>query len=324
VKLIIQIPCLNEAETLPSTLADLPDFIPGIDCIEVLVIDDGSMDETAAVAQSLGVNHIVRQAHNQGLAKAFQAGLDTCLSLGADIIVNTDADNQYPGRYIADLVVPILEDEADMVIGNRQVQQVEHFSPLKRWLQSLGSWTVRTVSGTDVPDAASGFRAYSREMALQLNILTRYSYTLETIIQAGKMGRRLVSVPVLTNEPLRPSRLQRSMWHFIKAQASTILRLYAFYEPLRTFSYIALPFLLIGSGSILRFLYLAFVGQSNIGRYIQSITIGTGLLVVGVIILVFGIQADISSKHRQLTQEMLYRLKKMELEQLHPENKKSL
>jgi len=222
------------------------------------------------------------------------------------------------------LVAPILADEADMVIGNRQVQQVEHFSPLKRWLQGLGSWTVRTVSGTDVPDAASGFRAYSREMALQVNILTRYSYTLETIIQAGKMGRRVVSVPVETNGPIRPSRLQRSMWHFIKAQAGTIMRLYAFYEPLRTFSYIALPFLLIGSGAILRFLFLVLVGQSDIARYIQSITIGTGLLVVGVIILIFGIQADISSKHRQLTQEMLYRLKKMELERLPHEDKKSL
>jgi glycosyltransferase involved in cell wall biosynthesis len=323
-KLIIQIPCLNEADTLPITLASLPDFIPGIDCIETLVIDDGSTDDTVAVAQSLGVTHIVRQALNQGLAKTFQTGLDTCLRLGADIIVNTDADNQYPGCFIADLVSPILENEADMVIGNRQIQQVEHFSPLKRWLQGLGSWTVRTVSGTDVPDAASGFRAYSREMALQVNILTRYSYTLETIIQAGKMGQRVVSVPVETNGPIRPSRLQRSMWHFIKAQAGTIMRLYAFYEPLRTFSYIALPFLLIGSGAILRFLFLAVVGQSNIGRYIQSITIGTGLLVVGVIILIFGIQADISSKHRQLTQEMLYRLKKMELERLPHEDKKSL
>jgi glycosyltransferase involved in cell wall biosynthesis len=280
-KLIIQIPCFNEADTLPITLADLPDFIPGIDCIETLVIDDGSTDDTVAVAQSLGVTHIVRQALNQGLAKTFQTGLDTCLRLGADIIVNTDADNQYPGCFIADLVSPILENEADMVIGNRQIQQVEHFSPLKRWLQGLGSWTVRTVSGTDVPDAASGFRAYSREMALQVNILTRYSYTLETIIQAGKMGQRVVSVPVETNRPIRPSRLQRSMWHFIKAQAGTIMRLYAFYEPLRTFSYIALPFLLIGSGAILRFLFLVLVGQSDIARYIQSITIGTGLLSSG-------------------------------------------
>jgi glycosyltransferase involved in cell wall biosynthesis len=300
---------------LATTLADLPRYISGVDCIETMVIDDGSTDDTAVVAQELGVDHIVRHSPNQGLAKAFQTGLDTCLRLGADIIVNTDADNQYPGHFIPDLVRPILEAEADMVIGNRQVQQVEHLSTLKRWLQGLGSWTVRIVSGTDVPDAASGFRAYSRELALHLNILTRYSYTLETIIQAGKMGRRIVSIPVIVNEPLRPSRLQRNMWHFIKAQAGTILRLYAFYEPLRTFSYIALPFLLIGGGSILRFVYIALIGESDIGRYIQSITIGTGLLVVGVIILIFGIQADISGKHRQLTQEMLYRLKKMELEQ---------
>ena len=314
-KLIIQIPCFNEAKTLPLTLAELPQHISGIDYIETLVIDDGSTDETVAVAQSWGVTHIVRHSNNQGLAKAFQTGLNSCLRFGADVIVNTDADNQYPGRYIPDLVAPIVLDEADMVLGNRQVSQIEHFSPLKRWLQGLGSWTVRTVSGTDVPDAASGFRAYSRDMALHLNILTRYSYTLETIIQAGKMGQRVMSVPVMTNRPLRPSRLQRNMWHFIKAQAGTIMRLYAFYEPLRTFSYIALPFLLVGSGAILRFVYIALVGLSDIGRYIQSITIGTGLLVVGVIILVFGIQADISSKHRQLTQEMLYRLKKMELEQ---------
>jgi glycosyltransferase involved in cell wall biosynthesis len=324
VKLIIQIPCFNEAETLPVTLAELPQQIPGIDCIETLVIDDGSEDDTVEVARSLGVTHIVRHSRNQGLAKTFQTGLDACLRLGADVIVNTDADNQYPGRYIPDLVAPIVRDEADMVLGNRQVGQIEHFSPLKRWLQGLGSWTVRTVSGTDVPDAASGFRAYSRDMVLHLNILTRYSYTLETIIQAGKMGQRVLSVPVETNGPLRPSRLQRNMWHFIKAQAGTIMRLYAFYEPLRTFSYIALPFLLVGSGAILRFVYIALAGESNIGRYVQSITIGTGLLVVGVIILVFGIQADISSKHRQLTQEMLYRLKKMELEQSLDGNKKSL
>ena len=322
-KLIIQIPCYNEAETLPITLSELPQQIAGIDCIETLVIDDGSEDDTVAVAKSLGVTHVIRHPRNQGLAKTFQTGLDACLRLGADIIVNTDADNQYPGRYIPDLVEPIVQNEADMVLGNRQVGQIEHFSPLKRWLQGLGSWTVRTVSGTDVPDAASGFRAYSRDMALHINILTRYSYTLETIIQAGKMGQRIVSVPVETNEPLRPSRLQRNMWHFIKAQAGTIMRLYAFYEPLRTFSYISLPFLLIGGGAILRFVYIALTVGSDIGRYIQSITIGTGLLVVGVIILVFGVQADISSKHRQLTQEMLYRLKKMELDQTLTENKKA-
>jgi glycosyltransferase involved in cell wall biosynthesis len=320
VKLIIQIPCFNEAETLPETMAELPRHIPGIDCIETLIIDDGSEDDTVAVAQSLGITHIVRQPKNLGLAKTFQTGIDACLRLGAGIIVNTDADNQYPGRFIPDLVAPILHEGADMVIGNRQVQQIEHFSPLKRALQALGSWTVRSVSGTDVADAASGFRAYSREMALHLNILTRYSYTLETIIQAGKMGRKVVSVPVEINAPTRPSRLQRNMWHFIKAQGGTIMRLYAFYEPLRTFSYIALPFLLIGGGAIVRFIFIALIGQSDIGRYIQSITIGTGLLVVGVIILIFGIQADISGKHRQLTQEMLYRLKKMELDRSEESN----
>ena len=310
-KLIIQIPCYNEAETLPETLADLPVHIPGVDIIETLVIDDGSDDETAVVAQKHNVNHIISHPKNMGLAAAFQTGLDAALRLGADIIVNTDADNQYPGRYIPDLAAPIVKGTADMVIANRQVNQIAHFSPLKKGLQKLGSWTVRTVSGTDVPDAPSGFRAYSRETALRLHILTRFSYTLETIIQAGKLGLTIVSVPIETNETLRPSRLQRNMWHFIKAQAGTILRLYAFYEPLKTFSYIALPFLLLGGLSWLRFLYFYF---QQIGGHLQSLTIGTGLFLVGILILLFGIQADITSKHRQISQEMLYRLKKMELE----------
>jgi len=309
-KLIIQIPCYNEADSLPITLADLPAEIPGIDCIETLVIDDGSEDDTAVIAQSLGVNHIVRHSRNQGLARAFQAGLDACLRLGADIIVNTDADNQYPGRYIPDLVAPIIAGEADIVIGNRQTDQIAHFSPAKKLLQKAGSWTVRTVSGTEVPDAVSGFRAYTRDAALHLNILTNFSYTLDTIIQAGKLGLTILSVPVETNAPLRPSRLQRSTSHFIKAQASTIIRLYAFYEPLRTFSYIALPFILSGLLLWLRFFYSRFTDPTN--QYIQSVTIGTGLLLVGLLIFLFGVQADISSKHRQLTQEALYRLKKLE------------
>ena len=253
-KLIIQIPCYNEAQTLPETLAELPTKIPGIDCLETLIIDDGSKDETVAVAQSLGVDHVISLPQNRGLAQAFQTGLDACLRLGADIIVNTDADNQYPGRFISDLVMPVLHDEADIVIGNRQVAAIPHFSPIKKALQKLGSWTVRTVSGTTVPDAASGFRAYSREAALRLNILTRYSYTMETIIQAGKLGLSIQSVPIETNAPTRPSRLQRNMWHFIKAQGGTIMRLYAFYEPLRTFSYIAAPFLIVGLSAWLRFL----------------------------------------------------------------------
>jgi glycosyltransferase involved in cell wall biosynthesis len=313
-KLLIQIPCYNEADTLPQTLAELPTAVPGISQIETLVIDDGSSDDTAAVAAKFGVDHIVRHRQNQGLARAFQSGLDACLRLGADIIVNTDADNQYPGHYIADLVAPILEQQADIVVGNRQIAQIDHFSPLKKLLQLFGSWTVRSLSGTAVPDAPSGFRAYSKEAALRLNVLTRYSYTLETIIQAGKLGLCIVSVPVITNPPKRPSRLQRNMWHFIKAQAGTIMRIYAFYEPLRTFSYLAFPFLLMGLGLWARFGYFVLIGASGIGRYIQSVTIGTGILLVGVLILLFGIQADISSKHRQLTQEMLYRLKKMEVE----------
>lgn len=314
-KLIIQIPCRNEAETLAAVLQELPTFIPGISCIETLIIDDGSTDNTTAVAHRLGVNHVVRHSSHLGLARAFRTGLDTSLQLGADVIVNTDGDNQYPAFFIPHLVAPILCGEADIVIGDRQVDRIGHFSPLKKRLQKLGSWVVRNVSGTDVPDTVSGFRAYSREAALRLNILTNFTYTLETIIQAGKMGLALTSVPIETNEPTRPSRLQRSAWHFIKAQSSTILRLYAFYEPLRTFSYIAAPFLLAGVGLIVRFLFYYWIGESGIGRYMQSLTIGVGFFLTGVFIALFGVQADISNKHRRLTQEVLYRLKKLELEQ---------
>ena len=309
-KLIIQIPCYNEAESLPQTVADLPTRVPGISRIETLIIDDGSTDGTANVARSLGIDHIVAHRQNMGLARAFQTGLDAALRLGADIIVNTDADNQYPGRYIPELVAPVLAGKADIVIANRQIDNIDHFSPVKKLLQKLGSWTVRTVSGTDVPDAVSGFRAYTRDTALRLHILTNFSYTLDTIIQQGLI---IESIRVETNGPIRPSRLQRSMGHFIKAQASTILRLYAFYEPLRTFSYIALPFIL--SGLILwgRFFYTYLTSATN--QFIQSVTIGMGLLLVGLFIFLFGVQADITSKHRRMTQETLYRLKKLELEQ---------
>lgn len=313
-KLIVQIPCLNEAETLADALEGLPRSMPSIDSIETMIIDDGSMDETVEVARSLGVDHIIIHRRNLGLARAFASGLDASLRLGADIIVNTDGDNQYPAHYIADLVGPIVSGEADIVIANRQVDQLTHFSPIKKLLQAAGSWLVRTVSGTDVPDAPSGFRAYSREAALRLNILTRYSYTLETIIQAGKMGLTIVSIPVETNPPTRPSRLQRNVWHFVKAQASTIVRLYAFYEPLRTFSYLAVPFLITGLVLLARFIFFYLVGESGIGRFAQSVSIGIGLVLVGVIIGLFGIQADVAGKHRQLTEEVLYRLKKQELD----------
>ncbi len=313
-KLIVQIPCLNEADTLAEALDGIPSTLPGIEAIETLIIDDGSVDNTVEVARSLGVDHIIRHRRNLGLARAFATGLETSLGLGADIIVNTDGDNQYPAVYIADLVAPIVEGDADIVIANRQVNQVPHFSLIKKVLQWAGSWLVRTVSSTNVPDAPSGFRAYSRDAALRLNILTQYSYTLETIIQAGKMGLKIINVPVETNPPTRPSRLQRSTWHFIKSQASTIVRLYAFYEPLRTFGYLALPFLLVGTVLLARFGILYLIGESGIGRHLQSLSVGVGMLLVGTLIGLFGVQADISSKHRQLTQEVLYRLKKRELE----------
>jgi glycosyltransferase involved in cell wall biosynthesis len=314
VKLIVQIPCLNEADTLADSLSGLPSVIEGIDIIETLVIDDGSDDDTAAVAEALGVNHVYRHTRNLGLAQAFSTGIESSLALGADIIVNTDGDNQYPAESIPKLVDPVLRGRADIVIGDRQVDQLPHFSNLKKGLLGLGSWLVRTVSGTEVADAPSGFRAYSREAALKLNVLTRYSYTLDTIIQAGKLGLRIESVPVATNPPTRPSRLQNSAWHFMKAQASTIIRLYAFYEPLRTFSYIAAPFIAAGIILLVRFGIFYLIGVRGIGRFTQSVTIGIGLLLVGVIIALFGLQADIASKHRILTQDVLYRLKKLDLE----------
>ena len=313
-KLIIQIPCHNEADTLAEALSGIPAHIPGVSLIETLIIDDGSSDGTAELAETLGVTHIVRHPTNRGLAAAFQTGLEAALRFGADIIVNTDGDNQYPARFIPALVAPIVNQQADIVIGDRQIDKIPHFSRFKKFLQKFGSAVVRTVSDTNVPDTVSGFRAYDREAALRLNILTNFTYTLETIIQAGKMGLTIVSVPIETNAPTRPSRLQRNLWHFIKAQGGTILRLYAFYEPLRTFAYLAAPFILSGLGLWFRFLYFYFFEDLSPARYIQSLTIGTGLLVVGVVMLLFGIQADIASKHRQLTQELLYRLKKMELE----------
>src|SRR5688500_12209573 len=254
-KVIVQIPCYNEEQTLPLVFRDMPRSIPGVDVLETLVIDDGSSDRTVEVARQLGVNHVVRHNGNKGLAAAFQSGLDACLRLGADIIVNTDGDNQYPQDRIPDLIAPILQREADMVVGDRQVTKIEHFSPMKKVLQLMGSWVVRQASRTTVPDAPSGFRAFSREAALRLNVITKYTYTLETIVQAGKKNIRIASVPVTTNEVTRPSRLIRGVFDYLKKSSATIVRIYALYEPLKVFFYIGSLFILVGLIGWLRILY---------------------------------------------------------------------
>jgi glycosyltransferase involved in cell wall biosynthesis len=314
--LIIQIPCYNEADSLPQVVADLPTSLPGVGRIEVLVIDDGSSDDTVAVAKRCGVDHIVSHGINRGLAAAYQTGIDTALRLGAEIIVNTDGDHQYPGNRIGDLIAPILAGEADLVIADRQPHTLQHFSPTKRLLQWVGSWVVRVASGTNVPDATSGFRALSREAALRQIVLTRFSYTLETLIQAGKKGLRVAHFPIVVNPPLpnRPSRLVKSNWDFVTRQAATILRIYMLYEPLRTFLYLATPSVLAGVFLLMRFLYFYVTQQTDAGRHIQSLLIGGTLLIVGFLIVVVGILAEISATQRALLEEMLYRQRKAELE----------
>jgi glycosyltransferase involved in cell wall biosynthesis len=313
--LIIQIPCYNEALTLPAVIADLPRRLPGIDCIEYLVIDDGSSDATAEVARSLGVHHVVRHPTNRGIAAAFQTGLDACLERGADIIVNTDGDHQYPGGEIQKLLGPILDDSADMVVGDRQTHAIEHFSLLKKLLQSWGSWVVRVASGTDVPDATSGFRALNREAALRLIILTRYSYTLETLIQAGKKGLRVAAVPIEVNPPTRESRLVRSIWSYVRRQALTILRIYTLYEPLRSFALFASPVLAAGVLLLVRFLYLYLTDQTYMGRHVQSVVVGSMLVTVGFLIILFGVLADVNATNRYLLEQLIYKQRKQQLQE---------
>ncbi|MDZ7369777.1 MAG: glycosyltransferase family 2 protein [candidate division KSB1 bacterium] len=310
-KLIIQIPCYNEEETLPITLAELPRKIDGIDQIEILIINDGSTDRTVEIARRHGVHHIVNLNKNKGLAYGFMAGLDACLKLGADIIVNTDADNQYKGEDITKLVAPILAGKADMVIGDRQTSQIEHFSWFKKLLQRWGSWVVRQVSGTDVPDATSGFRALSREAALRMNVVSQFTYTLETIIQAGKKSMAVAHVPVRTNPKLRDSRLFRGNWSYVKRSVATIARIYTMYEPLKMFSY--LGGLMFGIGFLigLRFLYFYFLHGG--AGHIQSLILAAVLLIVGFQIIVLGFMADIIGSNRRLIEDTLYRLKKLEL-----------
>lgn len=309
-KLIIQIPCYNEAETLGITYADLPKHIPGIDEIEYLIINDGSKDNTVMEARRLGFHHIVSFKQNKGLAKGFMAGLDACLQLGADIIVNTDADNQYCGADIAKLVRPILNDKADIVIGERPIDQTEHFSWKKKKFQHLGSWVVRIASGTSIPDAPSGFRAYSREAALRLNVTNSYTYTLETIIQAGHDQIAMTSVPIRTNAETRPSRLFSSMWRYMKRSASVIVRSFMMYKPLRFFSAIGGILLLLGALLGVRYLFYLFSGTS--AGHVQSLILAAILMIIGFQTIVMGLLSDIIAANRKLLEDVQYRVRKLD------------
>ena len=319
-KLIVQIPCYNEEQTLPETVKDIPRKIDGVDQVEILIVDDGSTDKTIEVAKEIGVDHIVRNICNKGLARTFLAGLDGCLRLGADIIVNTDGDNQYKGEDIPKLIEPILKGEADIVIGDRQTEKVQHFSPLKKKLQKVGSWVIRGLSETDVPDAVSGFRAFRREAAMQMNIVSPFSYTIETIIQAGKKHLAVKSVPIGTNPKTRESRLFKSIPKFIERSLTTMIRMYTMYQPLRVFFYIGFFFILAGLIPSVRFLIYFFMGLSS--GHIQSLIFAAILFIVGFKVLVVGLVADVISFNRRLIEETLLRVRRIELTHLNPLNKK--
>lgn len=309
-KLIVQIPCLNEESTLPAVVRDIPSAIPGVDRIEVLVIDDGSTDRTAEVARELGVKHIVRLRRNRGLAAAFSAGLDACIRLGADIIVNTDGDNQYAGADIPRLIQPIIDGDADIVIGDRQVDSIPHFSPIKKRLQRLGSRVVSRAANVDIPDTTSGFRAMSREAALRLHVISDYSYTLETIIQAGTQRLALAHVPIRTNPRLRESRLMRGVMSYLGQSAQTIVRIYAMYRPLKVFLSAGAGLLLGGLALSLRYLYFMARGEGT--GHIQSVIVAAILLIAGFQVMLIGLVADLISINRRLSEDILLRIKRLE------------
>jgi glycosyltransferase involved in cell wall biosynthesis len=311
-KLIIQIPCLNEEATLPATLADLPREVPGFDSVEWLVIDDGSTDATIEVARANGVDHIVKLTNNKGLAAGFQAGLDAALKLGADVIVNTDADNQYDGNDIPKLVKPVVEGSADMVVGDRETDSIEHFSPLKKRLQKLGSWVVQRASGTDVPDTTSGFRAYNREAAIQMAVTSKYTYTLETIIQAGKLLVATDHVPIRTNPKTRESRLFPSMSSYVRRNAVAIVRIYAQYEPLRVFSTVAFVLFLLACIPFGRFV-IAYVQGDGAG-HVQSLIFGAVLFNAAVVVGALGVIGDLLFSQRIMSQRIFERVRRIELQ----------
>lgn len=308
-KLIIQIPCYNEAKTLEIALNDLPKRIDGIDEIEYLIINDGSKDNTVQVAKEWGVHHIVNFRSNKGLAKGFMAGLDACLEAGADIIVNTDADNQYCGEDIEKLIAPVLKGEADIVVGERPIDDIAHFSFVKKKLQHLGSWVVRKASKTDIPDAPSGFRAFSRDAAMRMNVVNDYTYTLETIVQAGRNKMAITSVPIRTNPELRESRLFHSMWGYVKKSVLTILRALMWYKPLYCFSVVAAVPSVIGLGVTIRFLVYYFTGRG--GGHIQSLILACTLMIIGFITFVIGLLADVIAANRKILEDTQYQIRKL-------------
>lgn len=312
-KLIIQIPCYNEEKALPQTISDIPKNINGVNEIEILIIDDGSTDNTVDVAKNLGINHIVKLTNNKGLAEGFAIGLDACLKLGADIIVNTDGDNQYCGKDIEKLIQPIVNNKADIVVGERDIKNIEHFSAIKKKLQYLGSWVVRNVSDTHIPDVTSGFRAYSREAALRMNVVSKFTYTLETIIQAGKKNIAITHVPIRTNNKLRESRLFSNIGYYLKRSISTIIRIYTMYEPLKLF--FSIGSILFGSGIIvsMRFLYFYFFTEHGGRGHIQSLILAAILLLVGFQTMMIGLLSDLIASNRSLIEDTLYRIKKVEL-----------
>ncbi|MBF0478242.1 MAG: glycosyltransferase family 2 protein [Candidatus Omnitrophica bacterium] len=309
-KLIIQIPCLNEQETLPKTIADLPKKIDGIDVVELLVVDDGSTDRTSEIAKQLGVQHLVRLTKRKGLAKAFYAGMDAALKAGADIIVNTDADNQYKGEDIFRLVKPILEGRADIVIGNRDIEQVKQFTWLKKRLQRLGSWVVQHLAGSKIADATTGFRAYNREAALRLNIISDYTYTLESIIQAEYKNLAIENIMIVTNPVYRKSRLFKSMTEYIKRSVQTLIRMYAMFNPFRLFCWSGFWMGFFGFLIGCRFLFWYLMGMG--GGKIQSLILAAVLILIGVQLFIIGIVAELIASNRALIEDCLLRIKKME------------
>ena len=309
-KLIIQIPCLNEAETIAATIADLPAAIDGVDVIEILIIDDGSTDGTADAAKAAGAHHVLSNGANRGLAQSFQRGLDAALRLGADIIVNTDGDNQYHGADVAALVRPILDNKADLVVGDRQTETVEHFSPLKKSLQKSGSRVVSALANAEITDAVSGFRAFSRQAAMGVTVRSSFSYTTETLIQAGRRRLRIASVPIRTNKVERPSRLFRSIPQFLVRTGRTMLRAYAMYEPLKIFAVLGVALMVAGAIPVVRFLLHYFAGDG--AGMIQSLIIGGVIMMIGAISAMFALIADLVAYNRQLLELTLERVRKIE------------